>query len=103
MPLPQPEGDQVKVLCLSEKGHFVVLGTAGSGKTTLAIHRAAYLAKRTKTNHKVLLVTFNKSFNGSISQFLFPETFANFFISRCVFAGITATKNGSIFPFKTKV
>lgn len=61
MPLPQPEGDQVKVLCLSEKGHFVVLGTAGSGKTTLAIHRAAYLAKRTKTNHKVLLVTFNKS------------------------------------------
>lgn len=61
MALPQPKGDQIKVLCLPEVGHYVVLGTAGSGKTTLAIQRAAYLAKRTKTDHKVLLVTFNKS------------------------------------------
>jgi DNA helicase IV len=30
------------VLCLPAKGHFVVLGTAGSGKTTLAILRSAY-------------------------------------------------------------
>jgi superfamily I DNA/RNA helicase len=37
------------------------LGTAGSGKTTLAIHRSVYLAKRIKTDEKVLLVTFNKS------------------------------------------
>lgn len=59
--LPQPKGDQIKVLCLPEVGHYVVLGTAGSGKTTLAIQRAAYLAKRTKTDHRVLLVTFNKS------------------------------------------
>jgi superfamily I DNA/RNA helicase len=61
MPLPTPEGRQKEVLCLPEKGHYVVLGTAGSGKTTLAIHRASYLAKRIKTNQKVLLVTFNKS------------------------------------------
>jgi superfamily I DNA/RNA helicase len=61
MPLPNPEGRQKEVLCLPERGHYVVLGTAGSGKTTLAIHRAAYLAKRTKTKQKVLLVTFNKS------------------------------------------
>ncbi len=61
MPLPTPEGRQKEVLCLPEKGHYVVLGTAGSGKTTLAIHRAAYLAKRTKSKEKVLLVTFNKS------------------------------------------
>lgn len=61
MPLPTPEGRQKEVLCLPEKGHYVVLGTAGSGKTTLAIHRAAYLARRIKTNQKVLLVTFNKS------------------------------------------
>jgi len=61
MPLPIPEGKQKEVLCLPEKGHYIVLGTAGSGKTTLAIHRAAYLAKRTRTSQKVLLVTFNKS------------------------------------------
>lgn len=61
MPLPTPEGRQKEVLCLPEKGHYVVLGTAGSGKTTLAIHRAAYLAKRSKSKEKVLLVTFNKS------------------------------------------
>lgn len=61
MPLPTPEGKQKEVLCLPERGHYVVLGTAGSGKTTLAIHRAAYLAKLTKSKEKVLLVTFNKS------------------------------------------
>lgn len=61
MPLPTPEGRQKEVLCLPEQGHYVVLGTAGSGKTTLAIHRAVYLAKRTKKSQKVLLVTFNKS------------------------------------------
>lgn len=61
MALPTPEGKQKEVLDLPEQGHYVVLGTAGSGKTTLAIHRAAYLGKRTKTKQKVLLVTFNKS------------------------------------------
>ena len=61
MALPIPEGKQREVLCLQDKGHYVVLGTAGSGKTTLAIHRSAYLAKLTNSNQKVLLVTFNKS------------------------------------------
>jgi superfamily I DNA/RNA helicase len=62
MTLPQPIGRQKEVLCLPAKGHFAVLGTAGSGKTTLAILRAAYLAN-SKTDHcgKTLLVTFNKA------------------------------------------
>lgn len=60
MALPTPVGKQKEVLCLPETGHYVVLGTAGSGKTTLAIHRSAYLAKLTP-DQKVLLVTFNKS------------------------------------------
>lgn len=59
--LPTPKGKQREVLGLPERGHYVVLGTAGSGKTTLAIHRAAYLARRTKSKQKILLVTFNKS------------------------------------------
>lgn len=55
-------GRQKEVLYLPAHGHVVVLGTAGSGKTTLAILRAAYLAD-SHTDHggKTLLVTFNKA------------------------------------------
>lgn len=58
--LPQPVGRQKEVLYLPPQGHTVVLGTAGSGKTTLAVHRALYLA-HPKTEHygRTLLVTFN--------------------------------------------
>ena len=42
-------------------GHTVVLGTAGSGKTTLAILRSLYLSDpETDDGGKTLLVTFNK-------------------------------------------
>jgi superfamily I DNA/RNA helicase len=62
MPLPTPKGRQKDVLYLPATGHTVVLGTAGSGKTTLAILRAAYLADPdTEHSGKTLLVTFNKS------------------------------------------
>jgi superfamily I DNA/RNA helicase len=59
--LPRPVGLQKEVLALPATGHTVVLGTAGSGKTTLALHRAAYLANP-ETDHggRTLLVTFNK-------------------------------------------
>jgi superfamily I DNA/RNA helicase len=62
MPLPTPIGRQREVLYLSASGHTVVLGTAGSGKTTLAILRAAYLADaRTEHSGPTLLVTFNNT------------------------------------------
>ena len=35
MALPKPKGIQLEVLDLKPIGHNVVLGTAGSGKTTL--------------------------------------------------------------------
>ena len=59
--LPRPVGRQKEVLCLPPSGHTVVLGTAGSGKTTLAIHRAVYLANPA-TDHggRTLLLTFNR-------------------------------------------
>lgn len=60
MSLPTPEGKQLEVLDLSLKGHVVVLGTAGSGKTTLALYRAIKLAK-CSDGDKVLLLTFNKT------------------------------------------
>jgi superfamily I DNA/RNA helicase len=60
--LPTPKGKQKEVLAVSGKGHIVVLGTAGSGKTTMAIHRAAILADpMTSNSGKVLLVTYNRT------------------------------------------
>jgi superfamily I DNA/RNA helicase len=60
--LPQPIGRQKEVLCLPARGHTVVLGTAGSGKTTLAIHRAVFLANpATDHSGRTLLVTFNRA------------------------------------------
>lgn len=59
--LPTPIGRQKEVLYLPAKRHTVVLGTAGSGKTTLAVHRAAHLADRAVDHGgPTLLLTFNK-------------------------------------------
>ena len=59
--LPRPVGRQREVLYLPANGHTVVLGTAGSGKTTLAILRTLYLSDPS-TDHcgRTLLVTFNR-------------------------------------------
>ena len=61
MPHPTPIGRQREVLYLPAEGHTVVLGTAGSGKTTLAILRSLYLTDPS-TDHggRTLLVTFNR-------------------------------------------
>ena len=53
-----PKGKQEEVMALPAKGHIVVLGTAGSGKTTIALLRAQHLAN-IPDGGKVLLVTFN--------------------------------------------
>ncbi|KTB49142.1 UvrD-like helicase C-terminal domain/UvrD/REP helicase N-terminal domain [Dehalogenimonas alkenigignens] len=43
-------------------GHSAVLGTAGSGKTTLALYRAAYLSEQSLPHAgRTLLLTFNKT------------------------------------------
>ena len=54
----KPKGKQEEVMALPAKGHIVVLGTAGSGKTTVALLRAHHLAN-IPNGGKVLLVTFN--------------------------------------------
>lgn len=59
--LKQPEKRQREVLYLPVVGHSVVLGTAGSGKTTLAIYRAIYLSdKHLSHSGRTLLLTYNK-------------------------------------------
>lgn len=53
---------QKEVVTLDALGHFVVLGTAGSGKTTMAVHRAAFVSNPGVPNSgSTLLLTFNKS------------------------------------------
>ena len=60
--LPTPIGAQREVVALRPSGHNVILGTAGSGKTTMAMLRALALADpRTAHSGRTLLVTFNKS------------------------------------------
>lgn len=67
MSLPTPVGRQKEVVCLPARGHQVVLGTAGSGKTTMAILRAAYLGHPALPGSgKVLLLTYNKALSGYI-------------------------------------
>lgn len=53
-----PKGKQKEVMALPAEGHIVVLGTAGSGKTTIALLRAHHLTNIPNSGN-VLLVTFN--------------------------------------------
>ena len=55
-----PKGAQAEVLALEPKGHTVVLGTAGSGKTTMALLRAEHLSNFADRPN-VLVVTFNRA------------------------------------------
>jgi superfamily I DNA/RNA helicase len=74
MSLPIPVGRQKEVVCLPTTGHFVVLGAAGCGKTTLAILRAAFLADRLTEHHgNTLLVTFNRTLVAYLKHFRHPN------------------------------
>lgn len=60
--LPPPTGKQSDVVFMDPRGSIVVLGTAGSGKSLMAIHRAARLADpATSGSGPTLLVTYNKA------------------------------------------
>jgi superfamily I DNA/RNA helicase len=60
--LPPPIGKQAEVLYLPAEGQVVVLGSAGSGKSTIAVHRALYLANpRLDHGGQTLLLTLNRS------------------------------------------
>lgn len=69
MASPTPTGRQHDVVYLPAHGHQVVLGTAGSGKTVMAIHRAAHLARKTTINSgPTLLVTYTKSLTSYLTH-----------------------------------
>ena len=60
-----PDGRQNEVIALKPYGHNVVLGTAGSGKTTMALLRAIGLSNL-PSSPNVLVVTFN----GALVQYM---------------------------------
>lgn len=55
----KPKGKQFEIIDLPLDGHNVVLGSAGSGKSTCALIRANIIAE--VKNEKVLLLTYNNS------------------------------------------
>ncbi len=74
VPLPDPIGVQKEVVALPARGQVVVLGTAGSGKTTMAVHRAAHVSDpRIPSHGKTLLLTFNKSLLRYLKYLVPPE------------------------------
>ena len=56
----EPKGTQKEVLALPPSGHTVVLGTAGSGKTTMALLLARKLSNLSGSPN-ILVVTFNRA------------------------------------------
>ena len=56
----EPKGKQKSIMSLPVAGQYVILGTAGSGKTTMAMLRALHLAGLPEAEN-VLLVTFNRA------------------------------------------
>lgn len=55
--------EQQKIIELEPNGHSMIKGVAGSGKTTVAIHRVLFLQKHycPEKDDSILLVTFNKT------------------------------------------
>lgn len=69
MGLPTLVGRQPHVAYLPSAGHQVVLGTAGTGKTLMAIVRAMYLSNpQVSGSGKTLVVTFNKPLASYLSH-----------------------------------
>ena len=57
-----PRGRQSEVIYLTAERDLVVLGTAGTGKSTMAVLRARFLANPNNSNSgPVLLVTYNNT------------------------------------------
>ncbi len=55
--------EQRKIIESKPNGHMLVRGVAGSGKTTVAVHKIPFLLKHytPSIEDKVLVVTYNKS------------------------------------------
>jgi len=65
--------EQFKLITKKETGVVIVTGSAGSGKTTVALHRIAYLnflAPKSFRPHRILVVVFSKALANYIAKVL---------------------------------
>ena len=84
-----PEGKQTEVLALPPHGHTVVLGTAGSGKTTMALLRALGLSNMPNSPN-VLVVTFNGALVQYMERILASHSFYGYIITTLITATMRA-------------
>jgi len=72
--LPKPIRKKREVFYMPATGHSAVLGTAGSGKTTLAFYRAAYLSAAGMPHYGLTLpLTFNQALVTYLNHLKPPE------------------------------
>jgi DNA helicase-2/ATP-dependent DNA helicase PcrA len=67
------DADQFQLITRPDSGVIVIDGGAGSGKTTIALHRIAYLCHLNPERFRpdqILVVVFNKALSSYISQIL---------------------------------
>ncbi|WP_455903722.1 3'-5' exonuclease [Microbacterium sp.] len=73
--LPEPQARQADVIYLNADRDQVVLGTAGSGKTLMALHRAFFLSNpNLEHGGPTLLVTFNKALTSNLAYLAGAQT-----------------------------
>ena len=102
----RPIGQQKEVMALPAQGHVVVLGTAGSGKTTIALLRAHHLSLMPGGGN-VLLVTFNgalvkymQAMNDNLTKRLVVENYHKFARGYLESRGKMPLRNGVAGPDK---
>lgn len=67
MSLPRLIGHQTEILYLPEEKNLFVTGSAGSGKSLLALYRVYWLAK-VNPSENIVLLTFNKPVNNDMKE-----------------------------------
>ncbi|WP_339321672.1 UvrD-helicase domain-containing protein [Paenibacillus sp. FSL W8-0194] len=94
--------EQNRIIRNETAGELIIQGVAGSGKTSVALHRVAYLLyrfKETLTSSNVLIISPNKAFSDFISNVL-PEL-GEEMIMETSMEELAAQELGSLCRFQT--
>src|SRR5690625_6468034 len=105
-----PRGRQSDAIYFPPDQDLVALGTAGTGKTTMAVLLVRYLADPDCSNHgRVLLVTYNNSLVRylrhlvpGLNESITVETFGNFARGYLRSPGKMPSRDGILSPSETR-
>lgn len=67
MSIPTLQGEQTSILYLPKEQNLLIVGSAGTGKSLLAMYKSIYLAV-SNPGEKILLLTFNRAVNNKIKE-----------------------------------